>query len=1308
MTRNRWLGWTAAAFLVLSLLTVIAGVLWLRSNSFRHYVIAKITQQADEATGGRLEVQNIDFRWSTLTVTLYGITLHGTESPAERPLAQVDRLTVSLRMDSLLHRELRLTELLLEHPVAHLTIDKNGKSNLPEPAPQPGESHGPSVFDLAVGNTALNHGEIYWNDSQIPLAAAIRDLHTAVQFNLLKSGYTGSLSYEDGEVQYGHYAPFPHRLSFEFTATPSSLSLEPLALTVRSSTISLRAKVTNYSQPKLDGTYDIHIRAEDFNSLSPGVKAGGEVQLSGAIRFASPSAGAAIQGLSLDGRLTSDRVQAAAPAAKLEMQHVAASYQLAEGRLEVRALGADLLHGRLNAHMTVRHLDTTPQADLSASVEGIALEALQQVPRNSSFKPLPVTGTLAGKTQASWSGSAENLEMASAFSIQGAIRSETNGVVRMLPAQGAAQVAYDRRKNSLTFRQTSLEAAATSLVVEGQLSDHSNLKIHASASDLGQVALLVSVFSAPGSQAPVKVSGSANLDAVVEGSIDKPRFRGEGSAQNLQTAGSQWKSAKFAFDANPSRFDLESASLVSSHQGDVSGSVQIGLNHWSYAPANPLAAHLSIRKMSVADLEHLAGLSYPITGTLVADFSLSGSQLNPSGRGTADWSGGQVWGEPLEALGVKFEAGNGSLHSTVKASLPAGNAQADLHYTPKTKTYSFDLEAPAIVLEKLQTVEAKNLELTGTVNARAHGEGTLDNPNVTASVELPSLQLQQTSITGIKAQLNVAAHRANVMLVSQVAQAHVEARGTVNLTPGYDADLTVDLGRTPLRPLLAVYYPGVPEGFTGETELHATLHGPLADRSRIEAHVTIPVFSARYQDLQIASAAPIRADFIHSTLTFQPTEFRGTGTSLNVGGAVPIGEAATSLNLTAKGSLDLRVVQMLWPDIHSAGSVTLEIHGSGTAHEPAVKGQIHLQDVAFSTAAAPLGIEQLKGDLDLNGQKLQIRNLTAQVGGGQITAGGSVTFAPEPQFNLAFEGQSVRLRYPEGVRTVLNSNLALVGTREASAVTGRVLIDSLSFTPDFDLSQFMDQFEGASAPPAGEGFANNMRLEIAVQSTRNLNATSSALNLEGTANLRVTGTAANPVIVGRADMTSGDLFFRSNRYVLQHGLVTFSNPVETEPVVNLAVTTTIEQYNLTVTLKGPPENLRTTYVSDPPLATADVINLLARGQTTEESAGTSTSPDSILAGQVASQFSGGIQKLAGISSLQIDPLIGGDNQNPSARIALQQHVTKNLLFTFSTDVTQPGSEVVQGEYAINRRWSVSVSRDQLGGVSVFGRYRTKF
>jgi len=161
-------------------------------------------------------------------------------------------------------------------------------------------------------------------------------------------------------------------------------------------------------------------------------------------------------------------------------------------------------------------------------------------------------------------------------------------------------------------------------------------------------------------------------------------------------------------------------------------------------------------------------------------------------------------------------------------------------------------------------------------------------------------------------------------------------------------------------------------------------------------------------------------------------------------------------------------------------------------------------------------------------------------------------------------------------------------------------------------------------------------------------------------------------------------------------------------VLNVSATTKVEQYNLTLTLRGPLDKLTTEYVSDPPLATADVINLIARGKTTQEQAASSQSTDSMIASQVAGQLSSGVQKLAGISSLQIDPTLGGNNQNPSARIALQQRVTKNLLFSFSTDVSQAGSEIVQGEYQINKRWSVSVQRDQLGGVSVDGRFHTRF
>ena len=47
----------------------------------------------------------------------------------------------------------------------------------------------------------------------------------------------------------------------------------------------------------------------------------------------------------------------------------------------------------------------------------------------------------------------------------------------------------------------------------------------------------------------------------------------------------------------------------------------------------------------------------------------------------------------------------------------------------------------------------------------------------------------------------------------------------------------------------------------------------------------------------------------------------------------------------------------------------------------------------------------------------------------------------------------------------------------------------------------------------------------------------------------------------------------------------------------------------------------------------------------------------IKAQGVASQVSGGVQKLAGLASLSIDPTLGGNNSTPGARAAMRKPVT---------------------------------------------------
>ena len=1194
---------------------------------------------------------------------------------------------------------------MIEHPVIHVEVDPSGKNNLPSAPPSQSTNHA-SVFDLAIRHAQITNGELNYNDKKTPLAADLHDLETDIHFVPFVKQYAGQLSYQSGQVLYAQYQPLPHSLNLKFTASPDRFNLESAILSVASSRLTVHAAVSNYTNPVADGDYQLAIHTQDFAQLSPSAAPAGDLVLRGKMHYQAKETEPFLRSVSIDGTLASEWLTAAASGRKLELRKLQGTYELAGGALLVKDLSAQSLGGRFTAAADIKHLDGTPESHVRARLYNISLHDVQQILRETQFKAATVSGTVDGTVEAAWSGSVDNLTAHSDLSIRAQAGSRPNPAAGEIPVDGAIHVSYDGRRQAIELRRTSLRIPSATVTADGEVSQHSNLQIQLAANDLHQLAALGASFL-PNSTPPPAVSGSATANITVHGSMKKPDIAGNFDTQNLHVQGSEWKRVSFRIQANPSGLSIENGSMTNARQGSATFSARVALHDWSYDPANAIEASLNVQQLRVSELQSLANQHYPVSGELSAKLSLEGSQLHPVGSGSAQIANAQAYGEPFQNLSLQAHAANGTISSTLKLSAPAGAIDADLSYTPETKAYKVRLNAPALVLQKLRTVQAKNLDLTGTVDASVSGEGTLDDPQLIVTVHLPQLQVRENSIAGLNAQVHVANHAADLNLDSNVSKASIRAHGHIALTGDYETEAVIDSGSIPLDELMATYAKVAPAGFAGKTEFHATLKGPLKQPSRVEAHLTIPVLQASYQSLQIEIANPIHADYSNSAVTLQPAEFRGTGTSLKIEGRIPIGGTAPP-TLSANGSVDVRILKIIEPDLQSSGVVTLDVRSAGTMENPAVQGQIQLKDVAMSTADAPVGVSDLKGTLDITNDHLQVSQMTGLVGGGQVSLSGSIAYKPSLQFNLALQGNGVRLRYPDGLRSLLEMNLALAGTTQASTLSGRVLIDNLSFTPDFDLAKFGDQFSTGAATPSQPGFADTVRLAIGVQSQQRLNATSSQVSIAGQVAVQVGGTAANPVITGRTNLASGELFYRNLRYQLQNGVITFDDPNETHPVMNVSATTTVEQYNLTLSLRGPLDKLTTSYVSDPPLATADIINLIARGKTTQESAASSESTDSMIASQAVSQFSSGVQKMAGISSLQIDPTIGGNSQNPSARIAIQQRVTKNLFFTFSTDVSQPGTEIVQGEYQITKRWSISMARDQLGGFSVDGKYRKNF
>jgi translocation and assembly module TamB len=754
---------------------------------------------------------------------------------------------------------------------------------------------------------------------------------------------------------------------------------------------------------------------------------------------------------------------------------------------------------------------------------------------------------------------------------------------------------------------------------------------------------------------------------------------------------------------------VQNGSLVNDRQGYINFSFSTALSNWHYSRSSPVSAQVMSRGLAIKPLLEIAKLDYPVSGNLSIDVSMHGSQLSPVGNGSVRLAQASVYGQRLQQFSIEFQGKGNVLTSSLNVGIPAGSAKANLVFYPQNKGYEVQLDIRELKLAQLQPVQERNLGIGGVLTVAARGRGTLDDPQLTIAAQIPQLQIREANISGIKADLNVANHRAELALDSEVAQSFVQARGTVDLAGEHYMRATLDTKGMPIEGLLALYAPAKGNGPRGILEVHASAEGPIGDKTRMQAQVIIPTLKADYQGLQIGNTRPIRVRYANSIIGLDPTEIAGTDTSLRLEGQLPL-EGTAPVTLSAVGAVDMQLLRFVEPDVQSAGKLLFDVRGSGATAHPALQGQIRLQNISMMTADAPLGLQNLNGVLDISNDQVNITQLAGEAGGGQLSARGVIGYRPQLQMNVALQAKSIRIRYQDAIRTVLGGDLNFVGTSQAATLNGRVLIDSLSFTQNFDLATLAGQVQSGPESAPSQGMADKIKLDIAVQTSRDLNLASSAVSLQGSANLRVVGTAADPVIVGRTEFTAGDIFLMNKRYQIERGIIEFSNPNRTEPVLNVLLTTTISQYNLSLTFLGPLDKMQTTYVSDPTLPTADIINLIARGQTTQQAAASPSSlgASSLLAQGAASQVSSGVQKLAGLSSLSIDPTLGGNNSDPAARIAMQKRVTNNFLFTFATDVTSTQREIIQGEYKFNKRWSASVTRDENGGFAVDGKYHKRY
>ena len=1309
---RRVLRWAGIGVLVVIVLVVVGVVVVLKSTAVHRYILSAAEKKVTASLGTQVKVGNFSLHFSGVspTLDLYNVVVYGAPPYPTPPLLTVKRIVVGVHVTSLLHRQWYFNSLQIDRPVARVFTDPQGRSNLPS-AKKSNSGSNTSIFNLGIRHALLDGGAIYYNNRKSVLNADLHNLRVQSAFHTADRSYAGTLSYSNGHLQMGKFNPIPHDLRATFIASPTRFTLQRAVLSSGPSNFVLSATLSDYAHPHLEATYSALLDTGQFRRImkNPSLPAG-QVHLAGTLQYQSVPNQPMLQAARLQGQLSSPLLRMNSSSFRGDVRDLRADYRLRNGNLYLSNLQGGVLGGELTGNAVMANITGATHSQVHVVLHQVSLAALSTVSNSPAVRDLKLAGAANVNLNAAWGKALNNLVAHVVADTRGSF--QPAGVPKRVPMSGQIRATYAAATKTLAFAPSYLRTPGNTLLLNGKLSTASALNVHFTSTNLHELTNFL-----PASLAgKLNLNGQASFVGNVRGSTARPQIQGVLTASDLHVNGGAWKSLRVNLSASPAQASLRNGILQAPTAGRITFNVTLGLREWKFTSASPLQVAATGSRLNLDNLEQTAGKQVPASGTLAFNIALHGSELHPTGQGRVQLTKAKVEDQPLQAATLQFQANGTRIQGNLGVQLlKAGLAQATFIVDPKRQTYSTQLRAVRIKLAQLQAVQARNIPVSGVVNLVASGTGTFHNPQLSATVQVPQLTLQNQTVNSLLLHASIANHVANVAMNSQVVGTAISAQARINLTGAYDTAARLDTSRIALQPILALYAPTQATDIGGQTELHATVQGPLKKRFALTAHATIPLLQVSYKNtIHLQAANPIHIDFVNGVLALRRAAITGTGTNLQMQATIPTNSAAPA-SMLLLGNINLAIAQLFSPDITSSGEVRLNINSYGARANPNIQGQVQIVNASLASGSVPIGMQNGNGVLTLTRDRLDITHFEGTVGGGTVTASGGLIYRPALRFDLAMAAHGVRLLYPRGIREGFNLNLNLTGTRQAALLGGNIHITDLSFTPDFDLTNFLGQFSGTEAapPPTPGAFTQNLRLNVAVQSTTGVSLVSRTLSLQAAANLQLRGTAAEPVILGRVNINGGDLIFMGNRYVLEGGTIQFANPMRTEPVLNVAANTTIQQYQIYMRFQGPVDRMHTNYSSVPALPPADIIHLLAFGTTTEAAAANPTpgtlGAESVVASQVTSQVTSRVAKVAGISQLSIDPELGGvansGAANTGARITIQQRVTGNLFVTFSTDVTTTQDQVIQLQYKVSPRLSFSGTRDYNGGFAFVTRIR---
>jgi translocation and assembly module TamB len=1356
--------WIAGVLAGLILVIGVAGVLVLRSSWFYEKVRAGIIGTVEKATGGRVEIASLQFDWKQLRAEVKSLVIHGTEPAGKPPLFRAASVAVGLKIVSAFKRDIDVQYLEVADPRIYLTVDRDGRTNVPEPKVKSAASHSSieTILNLAVSRFEVRNG-VFEVESrgQTPFDARGQNLNVRLLYDITGPRYRGNVNVQPLDVKWGGYGPLPLGIALAVTIEKNRIAIDSARLTNATNQVDVSGVIEDMASPHGKFEYDARVSLADVGRIVRVTELRqGAAQVTGSATWAGSSGFSAtgklqatgveyrdsilrLTGFRLDGPVTANTAGIDATALRISGYYVdSRSRVLGEGQI---------------AHVALRgknlDLGGVSLAGLGGSFNGEAnLRDLNRYTVNgeiSGFEVKPVVA-LFDSTSLPWDGRASGpIHLDGSFRRPKDLRAGGNITVSPAlqgdPIHGRVTISYAAETGVLDLGQSTLTLPHSRADLSGALGRQ--LRVHLETRDLSD---LLPALGQSAAKIPVKLqNGVAIFDGTVTGKLDQPQISGHLRATSFIYAGESADGFEADVDVSPDGLRLQNAALA---RGSLHARFQgsVALADWTTADTSLISASGTLGNAAVTDLAALMNSkSFPATGTLNGSAQVSGTIGEPRIAADLDVAKGSLRGEPFDSFRAHVNY-SGRTIAVTSAQIAAGAGQIQLTATfdhaPDhfdTGRLRFQVSSNTMPLDQIHALREARPGIKGAAQVTAGGDIELVAPRgemgfrITefhADLSAKGLQLTEQPLGDAHLTVNSQNQLLRAHLESDIAHSTVRGDGEWRLEGDYPGSATVTftgLNFAQLRPWISASQADSAERFAGSAEGELRVEFPILKPQAMKAELRIPKFELApapatglpVAPLAIRNSGPIVLKMANSVVTVDSAHIVSRGTDLNITGRVSL-EQKSPLDLRVNGRIDLGVLQDFSRDLITSGAVLTDATVRGPLNAPQVNGRMEFQNAAFNLADVPNGISNAKGIILFTGDRATIQSLSGETGGGQIELTGFALYSPGPLvFRLHATAHEVRIRYPEGVSTVADASLNFTGTSERSMLAGSITILRAGINLQSDFSSLLAKSaQPVRTPSAQPGLLGGMNFDIQIDTAPDIQFQSALTeNLQAEANLKLRGTASNPALLGRVNITQGQLTFFGVKYSINQGSIAFYNPVKIEPILDIDLETKARGIDITLTVSGPATKPALTPRSDPPLQFNEIVALLATGRTptsdptllTQQSSDPQSwqqiGASALLGSAIANPVAGRLQRFFGVSKLRIDPTLSGVENNPQARLTLEQQVTPDITFTYITNVTTSNPQVIRVEWSFSKQWSAVALREENGlfGLDFFYKRRFK-